>query len=109
MQKKIYIKLAKRLGLRPGFLCQAHISLPSENGYMWKILDYALFKTRLQLFFSCGLADWLKKLASMTSPLTFLNVSGTANPLMKMLPSLICAIADWRFVPTYAIANTITT
>ena len=61
---------------------------------MWQILDYALLKPRLQLLFSSGLADWLKKLASITSPLTFLNVSGTANPLMKMLASLISAISD---------------
>ena len=30
----------------------------------------------------------------LTSPLIFLNVSGTANPLMKMLASLICGMAD---------------
>ena len=37
---------------------------------------------------------WLKKLASVTSPLTVLNVSGTANLLMKMLASLISEIAN---------------
>ena len=61
---------------------------------MWKILGYALLKQRLQLFFSSELADRLKKLASITSPLTFLNVSGTANPLVKRLASLISGIAD---------------
>ena len=35
------------------------------------------------------LEDWLKKLALIISPLTFLNVSGTANPLVKKLALLI--------------------
>ena len=62
---------------------------------MWQILDYALLKPQLQLFFfSSRLMDWLKKLVLITSPLTFLNVSGTANPLMKMLASLSSGIAD---------------
>ena len=39
------------------------------------------------------LADWRKKLASITSPLTFLNISETANPQMKMLASLISGLA----------------
>ena len=61
---------------------------------MWQILDYALLNLRLQLLFFSGLADWLKKLASITSPLTFLNVSGTANPQMKMSTLLISGIVD---------------
>ena len=67
---------------------------------MQKRLNVVNFRLRfikkpwLQLFFSSGLVDWLKKLASITSPLTYLAVSGTANPLMKMLALLICGIAD---------------
>ena len=39
------------------------------------------------------LADWLKKLASITIPLTFLNFSETANPQMKMIALLISGLA----------------
>ena len=42
---------------------------------MWKILDSTLLKPQLQLFFYSGLADWQKKLAWLSSPLTFLSRS----------------------------------
>ena len=55
--------------------------------------QYFIETTVMTIFFKriSGLA---KKLASITSPLTFFNVSGTANPLMQMLASLISGIAD---------------
>ena len=63
---------------------------------MWYILDNTSLKPQLQLFFSSELADWLKKFAWITSPLTFLNVSGTANPLIKTLVLLISGLVTRR-------------
>ena len=51
-------------------------------------------RPRCRLIFSSRLADWLKKLVSLTSSLTFLNIRGIANLLMKMLTSLISGIGE---------------
>jgi len=52
-----------------------------------------LLKSRLIQLFSSGLADWLKNLASITSPLISWGVSETANALIKKLVSLISELA----------------
>ena len=68
------------------FLCQTK---------QLNVVNFRLYfiETTVATIFFSGLADWLKKVAWISSPFTFLNVSGTANPLIKMLASLISGLA----------------